>query len=53
MRRELLTDEELGAQLRQQGVEDVEDAKAVYMEGDGSFSVITGDRHKAREKKAI
>jgi uncharacterized membrane protein YcaP (DUF421 family) len=53
MQRELITEEELRAQLRQQGVEDLEDAKAVYMEGDGSFSVIDGDRHRAQKKQAF
>jgi len=53
MKRELITEEELRAQLRQQGVEDLEDAKAVYMDGDGSFSVIDGDRHPAKRKQAF
>jgi uncharacterized membrane protein YcaP (DUF421 family) len=53
MHKELITEEELLAQLRQQGVERVEDAKGVYMEGDGSFSVVTGEQHRPTEKKAL
>ncbi|MGY0003212.1 DUF421 domain-containing protein [Micromonospora sp. I033] len=43
MRRELVTDEELYAQLRQQGVEDLTDVKEVRMESQGQFSVIPRD----------
>lgn len=52
MRRELITEEELMAQLRQQGVEDLDGVKAVHMEGDGQFSVITGEpaQQKAKQK---
>ncbi|MEU4477559.1 YetF domain-containing protein [Micromonospora sp. NPDC023966] len=41
MRRELITEEELYSQLRQQGVEDLTDVKEVRMESQGQFSVIT------------
>ncbi|MEU8298747.1 YetF domain-containing protein [Micromonospora sp. NPDC048909] len=40
MRRELVTEEELRGQLRQQGVEDLADVREVRMESDGEFSVI-------------
>jgi uncharacterized membrane protein YcaP (DUF421 family) len=53
LRRELITEEELHAQLRQQGVDDLEDVKAVYMEGDGQFSVINGEQHTAKKKEAF
>lgn len=55
MRRELITEEELRAQLRQQGIEDMSGVKAVYMEGDGQFSVINGEQHPraAREKQRV
>ncbi|MET7967673.1 YetF domain-containing protein [Micromonospora sp. NPDC005305] len=43
MRRELVTEDELYAQLRQQGVEDLTDVKEVRMESQGQFSVITRD----------
>lgn len=40
MRRELITEEELMAQLRLQGVEELQNVKLAFMEGDGRFSVI-------------
>ncbi|TYB35401.1 DUF421 domain-containing protein [Micromonospora sp. AP08] len=43
MRRELVTDEELHSQLRQQGVERLGDVKEVRMESQGQFSVIPRD----------
>lgn len=41
MRRELLTEDELMATLREQGVKRLEDVAAVYMEADGRLSVTT------------
>ncbi|MDY6900725.1 MAG: DUF421 domain-containing protein [Cyanobacteriota bacterium] len=41
MEQELLTEEELMSQLRQQGVESLEKVKRAYMEADGRISVIT------------
>jgi len=41
MRHEMITEEELMSQLRQQGVEKVEEVKKAYIEGDGRISVIT------------
>jgi uncharacterized membrane protein YcaP (DUF421 family) len=43
LRRELLTIDELHAKLRQQGVEDIAQVKAAYLESDGSISVIQRD----------
>ncbi len=43
MRRELITEDELKSQLRQQGVDDFADVKKCYMEGDGNISVIQND----------
>lgn len=40
MRREFITDEELWAKLRQQGVTSLQEVKEVYLEPDGQFSVI-------------
>jgi uncharacterized membrane protein YcaP (DUF421 family) len=40
MRREFITDEELWAKLRQQGVTSLQQVKEVYLEPDGQFSVI-------------
>lgn len=43
MQRQLITEDELMSQLRQQGVEFIADVKKAYMEADGSISVITYD----------
>ncbi|MFH7027627.1 MAG: DUF421 domain-containing protein [Heteroscytonema crispum UTEX LB 1556] len=43
MKRELLTEDELMSQLRQQGIEFIADVKKAYIEADGSISVITND----------
>lgn len=40
MYRELITEGELMSQLRKQGVEDLDEVEAAYMEGDGHISVI-------------
>ncbi|HXV42703.1 MAG TPA: YetF domain-containing protein [Anaerolineae bacterium] len=40
MRREMITEGELMSQLHQQGLEDVSEIKAAYMEGDGNISII-------------
>jgi uncharacterized membrane protein YcaP (DUF421 family) len=48
LRREMITEEELIEQLREQGVETVEEVKKSYMEGDGRISVITKD---SKDKK--
>ena len=40
MRRELITEEELMSQLRQQGVADVSEVERAYLEGDGRVSVV-------------
>lgn len=43
MRRELVTREELFAQLREQGVGELQRVRAAFMEGDGRISVLTVD----------
>lgn len=43
MRRELVTDEELNALLRSQGVDDLRKVKVAYLEGGGDISVICHD----------
>ena len=55
MRRELLTEEELMEQLREQGVDDLEKVKAASMEGDGRISVINYEEkhHEKPERKGI
>ncbi len=40
MRREMITEEELRSQLREEGVNDLSKVDKVYLEGDGHFSVI-------------
>ncbi len=46
MRRELVTEDELMANLREQGVNRLEDVAAVYMEADGRLSVTTRGRRR-------
>lgn len=40
LRRELITEEELMSQLREQGLDDIRKVKKAYMEGDGHISVV-------------
>lgn len=40
MKRELIREEELMGQLREQGIGDLQDVKRCYLEGDGHVSVI-------------
>ena len=40
LRRELLTLDDLRAKLREQGIEDVQQVKAAFMESDGMISVV-------------
>ncbi len=40
LRREFITEEELWAQLREQGIDSLTQVKAAYLEPDGNFSVI-------------
>jgi uncharacterized membrane protein YcaP (DUF421 family) len=47
MRREFITDEELNAKIRQEGVEDIATVKRMYLEADGEMSLIRGDEHRA------
>jgi uncharacterized membrane protein YcaP (DUF421 family) len=44
MRREFLTEEELRANLRGQGYEDVANIKRAFVEPDGNISVFTNDK---------
>jgi uncharacterized membrane protein YcaP (DUF421 family) len=43
---ESITDEELEAQLREHGIDDVSKVKAAYIESEGNVSVIPKDDHK-------
>lgn len=48
MRREFLTEEELMSYLRLQGVDDVNDVKSAFVEGEGKISVVQrGPRRKS------
>lgn len=43
LRKEFITTEEVEAKLRGEGVEDIRKVKRMYMESDGSFSVIKSE----------
>ncbi len=47
MRRECITDEELNAKIRQEGVEDVAMEKRMFLESDGEMRLIGRDDAKA------
>jgi uncharacterized membrane protein YcaP (DUF421 family) len=51
LRQELITEEELLSQLRQQGVQNPAEVKRCYLEGDGHFSVIASQSKKIASKK--
>lgn len=51
MRHELITEEELMSQCRQQGVSDLGDVQAAYMEGDGHISVISRQPQAGKKPK--
>ena len=46
LKRELITQDELMNQLRQQGIENLDEVKAAYMEGDGRISVISSNSNQ-------
>ena len=49
LQQELMTEEELMTQLRLNGVDDVSEVKAAYLEGNGSVSVITFDKDEGTQ----
>jgi uncharacterized membrane protein YcaP (DUF421 family) len=49
LQKEMITREELMSQLRAQGVEEIKEVKACYLEGDGQMSVVTNEQ-KDRKK---
>ena len=55
MRREFITMDELREKLREQGIEDLKDVKAAYLEGDGEISVIrsSGQPEKHPATKSV
>jgi uncharacterized membrane protein YcaP (DUF421 family) len=46
MRRELITEQELLSQLREQGLDDAGKVKEAYMESDGHISVVKDERSR-------
>ncbi|MFC0507780.1 DUF421 domain-containing protein [Micromonospora costi] len=50
MRRELITDEELRQQLREQGIDDVAKVREARMESDGQLSVTTRTKDQPRKQ---
>lgn len=55
MRKEFITDDELFSMMRAQGVDELAQVKAAYMEGDGAISVITynGQPNQQAAKKLL
>jgi uncharacterized membrane protein YcaP (DUF421 family) len=51
MEKELITEEDLMSQLRQQGIEEISEVKQVILESNGHFSVITKDSGKQASNK--
>src|SRR5215217_5846617 len=51
MRQEMITEEELMGQLREQGIEQVNKVKKCYLEGDGHISVIANDSNGGKGKE--
>jgi uncharacterized membrane protein YcaP (DUF421 family) len=52
MRRELITQEELMSQLREQGINSLSEVKSAWLEGDGQISFIKRDHEQhAKPKK--
>ncbi len=47
MRREFITDDELHAKIRHEGVEDLATVKRMYLEADGEMSLIRNDAPRA------
>jgi uncharacterized membrane protein YcaP (DUF421 family) len=56
LRREMITEEELIQQLREQGIQKIQEVKESYIEGDGRISVITEDtkdKKRHRQKTSL
>jgi uncharacterized membrane protein YcaP (DUF421 family) len=50
MRRELITEDELRSQLRQQGIEEISEVQEAYIESDGHVSVVTSNFRQRRNR---
>ena len=48
-RRELISEEELRSQLREQGADDVSQVKSCHLESDGQLSVIKKDEPESND----
>jgi uncharacterized membrane protein YcaP (DUF421 family) len=51
MRKELITEEELMSQLREQGLDDLEKVKEAFIESNGQFSVVQHEQKPQRKTK--
>lgn len=52
MRKEMITGEELDSQMREQGIEDIQEVKVAYLESDGHFSFIKKDGEPEQSNKS-
>ena len=50
MRKEFVTEAQLMSMLREHGIDDLADVKAVFLEGSGHVSVIPAEDHKKGEE---
>lgn len=50
MKKELITEEEIMSQLREQGINDISEVKEALLEGDGKFSVVNKDKKEDKPK---
>jgi uncharacterized membrane protein YcaP (DUF421 family) len=56
LRQEMISEEELLGELREQGVDEVKDVKESYMESDGHISVVkksNGETNKSKDHTAL
>lgn len=51
MQQELITEEELMTQLREQGIDDIHAVKSAYMEGDGFISIVTYSPRSGKKRE--
>jgi uncharacterized membrane protein YcaP (DUF421 family) len=49
MRQELITEEELMSQIRQQGCQSIENVEQAFIEGDGRISIITCEQESIQK----
>jgi uncharacterized membrane protein YcaP (DUF421 family) len=52
MRKEMITGEELDSQMREQGIEDIQEVQVAYLESDGHFSFIKKDGEPEQNNKS-